>query len=65
MEKTDDLSDLSKRQMTANAQAFMMAGTKHYCYLAEWPDFPPAEISPSGAEATARSARVAEAGVDP
>lgn len=28
MEKTDDLSDLSKRQMTANAQAFMMAGTE-------------------------------------
>lgn len=28
MEKTDDLSELSKRQMTAQAQAFMMAGTE-------------------------------------
>ncbi|KAF3034418.1 hypothetical protein E8E12_006026 [Didymella heteroderae] len=28
MEKTDDLSDVSKRQMTAQAQAFMMAGTE-------------------------------------
>ncbi|KAJ4338056.1 hypothetical protein N0V87_004203 [Didymella glomerata] len=28
MEKTDDTSDLSKRQMTANAQSFMLAGTE-------------------------------------